>query len=105
HLDRSIHCDSTSAVPLSHAFILLAPMEARIAIVAPSDSFSEVWPQLASFAGAEIETASCPEQLRSLQSACGVLIAAGGEERAAISIIEELIAEHAPDIVVAGVET
>ncbi|MEX2571139.1 MAG: sigma-54 dependent transcriptional regulator [Gemmatimonadota bacterium] len=80
-------------------------MTARIAIVAPSESFSEVWPQLASFAGAQIEHGSTVGQIRSLQATCGVLVAAGGMEEDAIAIVRELRAAQAPDAVVAGAET
>ena len=77
----------------------------RIAVVAPSDSFSEVWPQLARFAGATLEVASTVGEIRFMQSSCGVLVAAGGVEDSAIPILRELAAARAPESVVVGCET
>jgi DNA-binding NtrC family response regulator len=78
----------------------------RIAIVSPSDSFSEVWPQLARFAGADVEVAPTVNQVHSLQTTCGVLIAAGGMEDRAPALIRELRAADSPEpIVVVGTET
>ena len=76
----------------------------RIAIVAPSDSFSEIWPQLARFAGATLEVASTVGEIRFMQSACGVVIAAGGREECVPPILRDLEAARAAEAVVVGTE-
>lgn len=80
-------------------------MSARIAIITPSDSFCEIWPELGRFAHAEVEMASTVGAVRSLQAMCGVVVAAGGREDEAIPILRELEAAQAPECVVAGTET
>jgi DNA-binding NtrC family response regulator len=80
-------------------------MSARLAVIALSDSFSGVWPQLAGFAGAELELAATVSEVRSLQSTCGVIVSAGGVEDALVPLLRELRAAQAPDAVVAGTET
>ncbi|MEX2582527.1 MAG: sigma-54 dependent transcriptional regulator [Gemmatimonadota bacterium] len=79
-------------------------MSARFAIIALSDSFSDVWPQLASFAGGKLEVAGTVGEIRSLQGTCGVLVAAGGAEDTTAAVLRELRAARAPDAVVAGTE-
>jgi DNA-binding NtrC family response regulator len=80
-------------------------MSVRVAIVALSDSFAEVWIQLARFAGAEAELATSVGEVRSLQATCGVIVSAGGVEDDAIATLRELDAAQAPEAVVVGVET
>jgi DNA-binding NtrC family response regulator len=101
-LDSTFGIASRNTLPYS---LPTGLMSARIAIIAASDSFAEVWPQLASFAGARIETASSVGEIRSLQGTCGVLVAAGGVEDAANRLLQELKAARAPDTVVAGADT
>jgi DNA-binding NtrC family response regulator len=79
-------------------------MNLRIAVVALSDSFSELWVQLVRYAGAQIEVGNCVGDVRSLQGACAVVVAAGGREDLAAEVLRELKAADAPDAVVAGVE-
>jgi DNA-binding NtrC family response regulator len=78
---------------------------ARITVIAPSESFSEIWAQLARFAGAQIEVSPTVGESTSIQSTSGVVIAAGGVEDCSIPLLHELKAAGAPDPVVAGVET
>jgi len=80
-------------------------MSARIAIIRASDSFSDVWPQLASFAGAKLEVAATVGEARSLQATCGVLIAAGGVEDTVHEVLRELRSARAPEAVVVGADT
>ncbi|MQA90552.1 MAG: AAA family ATPase [Gemmatimonas sp.] len=80
-------------------------MSARIAVLAASDSFSEVWCQLAKFAGATVEVAQAVGEIRALQGASGVLVSAGGVEDKAVGLLQELRAARAPEAVVVGVET
>jgi two-component system, NtrC family, response regulator HydG len=80
-------------------------MTPRIAIVASSDSFSETWPELGRFAGALVQVARCVGEVRALQGACGVVVAAGGVESDALPILRELQAAQSPEAVVVGSET
>jgi DNA-binding NtrC family response regulator len=80
-------------------------MSIRLAVVTLSDSFGEVWAQLARYAGAEAEIASEVGDIRALQGTCGVIVAAGGAERGAVEVLRQLEAAHAPDTVVVGVDT
>src|SRR5690606_32752562 len=57
------------------------------------------------FAGAELEVAPCVSEIRSLQSACAVIVSAGGVEDDLQPVLRELRAARAPEAVVAGTET
>lgn len=76
----------------------------QISVVTPSESFGELWPDMAEFAGARLERASTVGEIRFLQQSCGVLVAAGGVEDCSISILRELAAAGAPESVVVGSE-
>lgn len=80
-------------------------MTVRIAVISASDAFSEVWPELARFAKAELEVASSVGAVRSLQATSGVLVAAGGAEERAAEILRDLQGAGAPAAVVVGAET
>lgn len=80
-------------------------MTPRIAIIALNDSFSEVWPHLAAFAGAELVMASTVGEIHALPSACGVVLSVPGAEDRAIELLQELRAAQAPDAIVVGTET
>jgi len=77
----------------------------RVAVIALSDSFAEVWTQLAGYAGATVEVASSVGGIRALQTTCGVIVAAGGMEREVAETLRELRAAQAPETVVVGAET
>jgi DNA-binding NtrC family response regulator len=80
-------------------------MTIRVGIVALSDSFSEIWVQLARYAGAEAEVGDSVGALRSLPASCGIIVAAGGREDAVLGALRELRSIQAPETVVAGTET
>jgi len=78
----------------------------RVAVISASDSFSEVWPQLTRYACAKAEIAPTVGEVRSIQSVCAVIVAAGGAEENAIGILRELrSAEASRFSAVVGVET
>jgi DNA-binding NtrC family response regulator len=77
----------------------------RIAVLALSDSFSDVWAQLAAFAGAEIEVARTVGEIHALPSTCGVVLSVAGMEDRCVDVLHELQAAQAPDSVVVGTET
>jgi transcriptional regulator with PAS, ATPase and Fis domain len=93
---------SPSYARLSHDFRVTAP---RIAVVSAAESFCEVWPQLARVAGATLEVSPTVGEIRSIQSACGVIVSVGGSEDAAVPILRELRSSRAPDSVVVGTDT
>ena len=80
-------------------------MPPRIAIVALNDSFSDVWPHLAAFAGAELEVASTVGKIHALPSACGVVLSVAGMEDRSVELLHELKAAQAPEAIVVGTET
>lgn len=78
---------------------------ARVVVISLSDSFSEFWPQLTAVMDAELEVGTKVTDIRALQSACAVIVSAGGVETDALETLQELRAAEAPDTAVAGVET
>jgi two-component system, NtrC family, response regulator HydG len=81
-------------------------MQPRLAVISANDSFSEVWSQLARFAGADLDIATSVGEVRSIQATCGVIIAAAGAEDCAIAMLRELrSAAVQQSSVVVGVET
>lgn len=81
------------------------PMSIRLAVITLSDSFAEIWTQLAEYAGATLEVADSVGEIRALQTTCGVIVAAGGMERKVAETLRELGAAQAPETVVVGAET
>jgi DNA-binding NtrC family response regulator len=75
------------------------------ALLSLSDSFTDLWPRLISSAGARLRTDVSATTPGGFDGCCGVLIAAGGAEEEAISLVEELRARHTIDVAVTGVET
>src|SRR5690606_25105042 len=53
---------------------------------------------------ADLQCAGSPAELRNLDEACAVLIAAGGREQDAITVIDALTRREAPALAVVGVE-
>lgn len=80
-------------------------MPCVLAVLTLSESFSELWPKLASSAGAELREADSVGGLRHLDEACAVLVAAGGAERESAAAIEALMRRESPPIAVVGTET
>lgn len=80
-------------------------MPPLLAVVTLSESFSELWPKLATSAGTELRQAAEPGELKELDEACAVLVAAGGAEREAPGTIEALLRRESPPIAVVGTET
>jgi DNA-binding NtrC family response regulator len=80
------------------------PMQPSLAVLNLSDSFCELWPKLARSAGADLRSADKVTELKHLDEACAVLLAAGGAERDAVAAIEALLRRESPPIAVVGVE-
>lgn len=76
-----------------------------LAVLALSDSFSELWAKLATSCGASLRLARTLEELNPLDETAVVLIAAGGREREVVNVIERLLRLEAPAIAVVGTET
>jgi DNA-binding NtrC family response regulator len=80
-------------------------MPPRLAVITSTDSFSEVWEQLARYAGADVEVAASVGDIRSIQGTCGVIVAAAGAEDGALTVLRELrSAEAQRHAVVVGIE-
>src|SRR5687768_17303849 len=77
----------------------------RIAVVSTTESFLDVWAQLARIAGASLEISPTVGEVRSIQTTCGVIVASGGNEDCAIPVLRELRSARAPDAVVVGTDT
>lgn len=80
-------------------------MPVRVAVVALSDSFEEVWIQLSRIAGAKPEIGNSPSEMTSLANACGVIVSAGGVENRAVEVLRELFSAQVPETIVVGTET
>ena len=76
-----------------------------LAVLALSDSFSELWAKLATSCGASLRLARSLEELDPLDEVAVVLIGAGGRERESVSVIERLLRLDAPALAVVGTET
>ncbi|HEX6925825.1 MAG TPA: sigma 54-interacting transcriptional regulator [Longimicrobiaceae bacterium] len=79
-------------------------MPPSLAVLTLNDSFYELWPKLARSLDADLQCAGSPAELRNLDEACAVLIAAGGREQDAITVIDALTRREAPALAVVGVE-
>ncbi len=77
---------------------------ARVVVLALSESFAAVWQQLATLVEADLEVSTTASDIRALQSASAVIIAAGGVESAAVEAMKGLKAANAPEIVIVGVD-
>jgi DNA-binding NtrC family response regulator len=80
-------------------------MKPVLVVLSRSESFSDVWPRLATFSGTELRHAEAPADVREPGEVCGVVVAAGGEETRLHGVLAELRGGSAPPVAVVGAET
>ena len=61
-----------------------------IVVFKHSDAFADLWPGLAGAAGAELRIFDNVQEMAVVREACGLLVAAGGAEEAALRLVAEL---------------
>jgi two-component system response regulator HydG len=74
----------------------------HLLVVACSDSFSQLWPQLAAGAGAEARVVAAPDEAAGAADALGVLLSVAGMEEEGEPAIRALLAAGAPAPLVVG---
>ena len=72
-------------------------------VLALTDSFAQVWPELAGWAGAELHLEPWPARFRGGE-ACATILAAGGAEDMILDAVVEAIGHGATELVVVGAE-
>ena len=75
-----------------------------LAVLALSESFSELWSKLAASCGAEVRVVESAEEAAEVTDAAVVLIGAGGCERESTATVEALLRKESPAIAVVGAE-
>jgi two-component system response regulator HydG len=75
----------------------------RLLVVALSDSFSQLWPQLASAAGARCDVVSAPADAAGGEAPLAVILSVAGVEEEGEPAVRALVAAGAPAPVVVGV--
>jgi len=88
---------ATPPRPTAHS-----PPVTQLLVVARSDSFSQLWPQLAEGAGAEARVVGAPDEAAGAADALAVLLSVAGVEEEAEPAIRALAAAGAPAPLVIG---
>jgi hypothetical protein len=94
-----------TTTPRSHGHVPPLPQTvpvSRVLVVALSDSFSQLWPQLASAAGARCDVVSAPADAAGADGALAVILSVAGVEEEGEPAVRALIAAGAPAPVVVG---
>jgi DNA-binding NtrC family response regulator len=77
----------------------------QLLVVARSESFSQVWPQLAHAAGAEARVVDAPDQAAGAADALAVILSVAGVEEEGEAALRALSAAGAPPALVVGART
>ncbi len=77
-------------------------MRPTVAVLALSEAFERVWPELAESVGAGVRTVASVEELGPPADACGVIVAAGGVEAAAEEAVREAHGAGVQHVAVVG---
>ncbi|HEX6938462.1 MAG TPA: sigma 54-interacting transcriptional regulator [Longimicrobiales bacterium] len=77
-------------------------MKPVLAVVKRTDAFDRLWEELADSAGTALRTGAEPAALFPLGDVCGVVVAAAGDEEAAVDVLAALTAAGAEAVVVVG---
>src|SRR5688572_33404470 len=76
----------------------------RIAVIALSESFSEIWSSVGRFCGASVEVFETVGAAQATPANGGVIISAAGVENCALAVLEELRAAGAEESAVVGAD-
>lgn len=80
-------------------------MQPILALLSRSESFSDIWPRLATLSGTELRHAADPAELGRLDGVCAIVVAAGGEETRLQGVLGELREGPRYPVAVVGAET
>jgi DNA-binding NtrC family response regulator len=80
-------------------------MRPVLAVLQVTDSFSDVWQEIASSLDADLHVAATPTELRAADGVAAVLVAAGGRETGADRLIADVRAGGPPPVAVVGAES
>jgi len=75
-----------------------------LAVLTRSNSFSAIWPDIASASGLPLHEVQSCDEVRQLEGSCAVLISVAGEEQTAPALVRGLARPAGPQIAVVGAE-